>query len=163
MTSVFKPMTCFEVARTKKEKIPQILLNDEFSTSTLNINDICDVIKADIVLNKYNKKVYKNFPFNEKIYREIEKTLKTHKFNMQDNDEEEFVYLMTVIQYHHSFVCKLVAENMDEIKRILQQDISSENSHLYEKYYDYSYIVNLIWGYRYEHAKYILRKFSSIQ
>jgi hypothetical protein len=158
MTHVFKPMTCFEVARTKKEQIPQFLVNDEFSTSTLNVNDICDTIKAEIILKKYSKKVY--FPFNEKIYRETEKTLKNHKFNSQEIEDDEFVYFMTVLQYHHSFVCKLVGENMDEIKSILKENISAENSNLYEKYYDYSYIVNSIWRYRCDYAKKIFKNAS---
>ena len=144
-------ITCFDIAR--KAQISQYLVNEEFSTSTLNINDICDVIKADIILKKYKKNVQSEFAFHNKINREIEKMLEKNNYKYTGEEDEEVLYLLNILHYNHVFVCKLVGENMDEIKRILNSDSSSENGRLYEKYYDYCYIINLMWGVRYEYAQ----------
>jgi hypothetical protein len=144
-------ITCFDIAR--KAQIPQYLVNEEFSTSTLNINDICDAIKADIILKKYKKDVKNEFAFHNKMNREIEKNMEKNNYKYNGNEDEDVVYLLNILHYNHVFVCKLVGENMNEIKSILNSDSDKENGRLYEKYYDYCYIINLIWGVRYEYAQ----------
>lgn len=142
------------------ERSSQYLVNEEFSSSTLNINDICDAIKTHIIFKKYNRNVQNEFEFHKKITREIEEMLENNNYNYEEYEEdEEFVYLLTRLKYNHSFICKLVGENLDEINRILDSDI--KNKSLFKKY-DYCYITNLIWVIKYETAKKILKNTSKI-
>jgi hypothetical protein len=148
-------LTCFEVAKAtaRNEPISQYLVNDEFFKSTIDINDICDVIKADIIYNRY-KKQYKVQIFRDKIKREVEEALQ-HITEVYDNEDEELLHIVSILQYGHSYICKLVAENMDEIKRRLQTDkklYDEKNIKYYERYYDYSFITNTLWNYRFTYA-----------
>jgi hypothetical protein len=158
-------LTCFEVAKAtaRNEPISQYLVNDEFSSSTIDINDICDVIKADIIYNRHKKKCKILQIFRDKIRREVEESLQNQYGNtpLYDTDydnEEEFMHIISILQYNHTFICKLVAENMDEIKRRLQTDkklYDENNIKYYERYYDYSFITNTLWNYRFTYARYI--------
>ena len=89
-------ITCFDIAR--KAQIPQYLVNEEFSTSTLNINDICDAIKADIILKKYKKDVKNEFAFHNKMNREIEKMLAKNNYKYTGDEDEEVVYLLNILK-----------------------------------------------------------------
>lgn len=162
MSNTIERMTCFEIAsaNANNREISQYLVNEEFSSSTLNINDICDAIKTHIIFKKYNRNVQNEFEFHKKITREIEEMLENNNYNYEEYEEdEEFVYLLTRLKYNHSFICKLVGENLDEINRILDSDI--KNKSLFKKY-DYCYITNLIWVIKYETAKKILKNTSKI-
>ncbi len=59
-------LTCFEVAKAtaRNEPISQYLVNDDFSLSTIDINDICDVIKADIIYTFGHLSSHKNIITN---------------------------------------------------------------------------------------------------
>ena len=165
-------LTCFAIAsaNSKNIQISQYLVNEEFSTSKININDICDAIKTHIIYKKYNKNIQNEFDFHKKITREIEEILENNNNNYEeyadddaDDDkdkyyedkyyDEEFVYLLNRLKYNHTFICKLVGENLDEINQTLDRDI--KNKTLFKKY-DYCYITNLIWVIKYETAKKIL-------
>jgi hypothetical protein len=98
------------------------------------------------------------YTLREKMEREIEKGMPNilHYFAETELDvNKEFNSLLTTLRYQHSYVCKLVMNNLDKIKKEIEKERERENDVVptsFEKYYDYSYIVNLLWSYRYVYA-----------
>jgi hypothetical protein len=115
------------------------------------------------------------YTLREKMEREIEKGMPDILHYLSDTDTDidvnkEFNSLLTVLRYQHSYVCKLVMNNLHKIKREIEKEIERENdidstsfdstsfdSTFYERYYEYSYIVNLMWSYRYTYAMKMFR------
>ena len=64
-----------------------------------------------------------------------------------------FNSLLTVLRYQHSYVCKLVIDNLQKIKKEIEKEKNLRDEYIsFDKYYDYSYVVNLMWNYRYIYA-----------
>lgn len=150
--------TCFSIAKGEPEKIIQNYFDRPIETVTsIDLNDVCQVIKSDITTRKYKKRLIM-YTLREKMEREIEKGMPNilHYFAETELDvNKEFNSLLTTLRYQHSYVCKLVMNNLDKIKKEIEKERERENDvdpTSFEKYYDYSYIVNLLWSYRYVYA-----------
>ena len=158
-------ITCLSIFKDKRnEDIPHYLTNDEFSTTTIDINDICDVIKSDITYNRYKKNCKILQIFHSKMYKEIDDMLHSNQKQIKQKQELDkiydedsvFTYILSILQHNHIFLCKLVSENMDKIKERLENDkklYDKNNIKFYEKYYDYSMITNILWNYRFTYAR----------
>jgi hypothetical protein len=178
-------LTCFSIAKGDTEKyIPNYFDIPTESVTSVDLNDIYNVIKSDIKIRKYKKKLIM-YTLREKMEREIEKGMPDILHYLSDTDTDidvnkEFNSLLTVLRYQHSYVCKLVMNNLHKIKREIEKEIERENdidstsfdstsfdstsfdstsfdSTFYERYYEYSYIVNLMWSYRYTYAMKMFR------
>jgi hypothetical protein len=63
---------------------------------------------------------------------------------------DDFKTLIIELQSQHSNVCRFVTTHLHKI----HEEIGSRNSEIY----DYSYIVNLLWSYRYIYAVKLFRE-----
>ena len=175
--------TCFSIARGDKEKIiPNYFDIPTEAATSLDLQDVFQVLKKDMII-RYNKTAYMYDDiektecesirvFREKIKREIEKGLPSvlyysasSKYTDIDTDNE-FNYLLSVLQIQHSYVCKLVMDNLYKIKKQVEKyDTATTNANANAcnvSRYDYSYIVNLLWSYRYIYAVKIFRERMAI-
>ena len=147
--------TCLSIARGDlKEKEFSYLDTPTQLVTSVDLNDICHVLKSDITTRKYNKRL-NMYSLREKMEKEIEKGIPTQYYDETiDLDvNKDFNSLLTVLRYQHSYVCKLVMENLQKIKTEIEKEMNLKDEYIsFDKFYDYSYIVNLIWNYRYIYA-----------
>jgi len=146
--------TCLSIARGDIKKEITYLETPAQRVTSVDLNDVYHVLKSDITARKFNKRL-NTYYLREKMEKEIEKGMP-----MRYDDETtdlavniEFNSLLTVLRYQHSYVCKLVIENLQKIKTEIEKEKNLRDEYIsFDKYYDYSYVVNLMWNYRYTYA-----------
>jgi hypothetical protein len=162
MSSTINRTTCFSIAKGETDKyIPNYFDVPIESATSVDLDDICHVIKSDINTKKYKKRL-NMYTLREKMEREIEKGMPStlYEFDYWTASDrnidvnKEFNSLLTVLHYQHSYVCKLVMNNLHKIKREIEKERELND---YKISYDYSYIVNLMWNHRYSYAVKLFR------
>jgi hypothetical protein len=100
--------TCFSIAKGEQEKYIQNYFDTPIETVTsIDLNDVCQVIKSDITRRKYKKRLIM-YTLREKMEREIEEGMPNilHYFAETELDvNKEFNSLLTTLRYQHSYVC----------------------------------------------------------
>lgn len=147
-------MTTFlSIARGELKKEKEFTYLETPATS-VDLNDVCHVLKSDLAARKHNKRL-NTHSLREKMEKEIEKGMPM-RFDDETTDldvNKDFNYLLTSLRYQHSYMCKLVMDNLQKIKTEMEKEKNLRDEYIsFDKYYDYSYVVNLMWNYRYVYA-----------
>jgi hypothetical protein len=145
--------TCLSIARGDLKKEKEFTYLEHLATS-VDLNDVCHVLKSDLAARKHNKRL-NTYSLREKMEKEIEKGMPM-RFDDETTDldvNKDFNSLLTSLRYQHSYVCKLVMNNLQKIRTEIEKEKNLRDEYIsFDKYYDYSYVVNLMWNYRYVYA-----------
>lgn len=142
------------------------IIQNYFDTiqTSVDLQDVYQVIYKDMEMRKNNKivnpfeKLYciSLRSFREKIKTEIEDAMPIiYDYKDEQKLAYDFKSLIIDLQCQHSNVCRFVTNNLYKI----QEEIGSNSSEIY----DYSYIVNLLWSYRYIYAVKLFRERIGIE
>lgn len=152
--------TCLSIAKGENMNTCNIISNyfDTIQTS-LDLQDVYQVIYKDMTIRKNNtiknpfEKLYcvSLRSFREKLRTEIEMAIPMiYDYKDEQKLGDDFKTLIIELQSQHSNVCRFVTTHLHKI----HEEIGSKNSEIY----DYSYIVNLLWSYRYVYAVKLFRE-----